>query len=113
MKNITGFILSYCTAFILTSVAIADNHAPQATMEGAFTTLIVSAPDVGKYVASMKKDLSPFKALGSQGAGVCVTKSGHDYPGQMQVWNAFSSVQAALIGSSKYDPNAAPAGLQG
>ena len=111
MKNITGFILSCCTVFVLTPLTIADNHAPQATMEGAFSTLMVAAPDVGKYVASMKKDVTPFKALGSQGAGVCVVKSGHDYPGQMQVWNAFSSVQAALVGSSKYDPYAAPSRL--
>ena len=111
MKNITGFILSCCTVFVLTPLTIADNHAPQATMEGAFSTLMVAAPDVGKYVASMKKDVTPFKALGSQGAGVCVVESGHDYPGQMQVWNAFSSVQAALVGSSKYDPYAAPSRL--
>ena len=88
MKNITGFILSCCTVFVLTPLTIADNHAPQATMEGAFTTLIVSAPDVGKYVASMKKDLSPFKALGSQGAGVCVTKSGHDYHLKIQLFKS-------------------------
>ena len=107
MKNITGFILGCIAPLVLAPVVIADDHAPEATMEGAFTTLMVAAPDVGKYVASMKNDLSPFKALGSAGAGVCVTMSGHDYPGQMQVWNAFSSVQAALVGSSKYDPSSA------
>ena len=40
----------------------------------------------------------------SSDAGVCVTKSGNQYPGQMMIWNAFPSVEAAMIGSLKYDP---------
>ena len=42
-------------------------------------------------------------------AGVCVTKTGADYPGQMFVWNAFDSVEQAMASTDAYDPMKAPA----
>lgn len=61
MKNITGFILGCITPLLFSSVVVADDHAPEATMDGAFTTLMVAAPDVGKYVASIKKTYRHLK----------------------------------------------------
>ena len=52
----------------------------------------------------MKKNTGPFKAIGSDVAGVCVTRSGNQYPGEMFVWNAFGSIEDAFIASQKYDP---------
>ena len=60
--------------------------------EGAFTTLHVKAKDVEKYVELMKNNTTPFEVIGSDIAGVCVTKSGNQYPGEMFVWNAFPSI---------------------
>ena len=48
--------------------------------EGAFTTLHVKAKDVEKYVELMKNNTTPFEVIGSDIAGVCVTKSGNQYP---------------------------------
>ena len=78
-----------------------DNTKPQ---EGAFTSLYVSATDIDRYVSFLRGNSDAFKAIGSSDAGVCVTKSGNQYPGQMMIWNAFPSVEAAMIGSLKYDP---------
>ena len=78
-----------------------DNVKPQ---EGAFTSLYVSATDIDRYVSFLRGNSDAFKAIGSSDAGVCVTKSGNQYPGQMMIWNAFPSVEAAMIGSLKYDP---------
>ena len=78
-----------------------DNIKPQ---EGAFTSLYVSASDVDKYVSFLRSNSDAFKAIGSSDAGVCITRSGNQYPGQMMIWNAFPSVEAAMIGSLKYDP---------
>jgi len=78
-----------------------DNAKPQ---EGAFTSLYVSATDIDRYVSFLRGNSDAFKAIGSSDAGVCVTKSGNQYPGQMMIWNAFPSVEAAMIGSLKYDP---------
>ena len=58
----------------------------------------------------MKKNTAPFKAIDSDVAGVCVTKSGNQYPGEMFVWNAFPSVEKAFAVSELYDPmNTTPA----
>ena len=72
--------------------------------EGAFTTLNVAATDIEQYVGFLKKNTDAFKAIGSSDAGVCVTRSGNDYSGELMVWNAFPSVEAAMVGSLKYDP---------
>ena len=52
----------------------------------------------------MKKNTAPFEAIGSDVAGVCVTRSGNQYPGEMFVWNAYGSIEDAFIASQKYDP---------
>ena len=56
MKKIATFILSLTIPLALTPIAFADDHAQEATMEGSFTTVMVAAPDIGRYIASMKKD---------------------------------------------------------
>ena len=84
-----------------TNLYAEDNTKPQ---EGAFTSLYVSATDIDRYVSFLRGNSDAFKAIGSSDAGVCVTKSGNQYPGQMMIWNAFPSVEAAMIGSLKYDP---------
>ena len=87
--------------FLISAVLLLPiNSAP----EGAFTTLHVKAMDVAKYVDFMKKNTAPFKAIDSDVAGVCVTRSGNQYPGEMFVWNAFGSIEDAFIASQKYDP---------
>ena len=82
-------------------MCIRDSIKPE---QGAFTSLYVSASDVDKYVSFLRKNSDAFKAIGSSDAGVCITRSGNQYPGQMMIWNAFPSVEAAMIGSLKYDP---------
>jgi hypothetical protein len=52
----------------------------------------------------MKKNTAPFEAIDSDVAGVCVTKSGNQYPGEMFVWNAFPSIEKAFAVSELYDP---------
>ena len=86
MKKITQFLLSIAISVGLSSVVSADDHGPQATMEGSFTTVMMAAPDVAKYVDTMKKNVAPFQVMGASGAGYCVTQSGHEYDGQMMVW---------------------------
>ena len=87
--------------FLLSAVLLIPiNSAP----EGAFTSLHVKSMDVEKYVDFMKKNTEPFEAIGSDVAGVCVTRSGNQYPGEMFVWNAYGSIEDAFVASQKYDP---------
>ena len=94
---------------IVTSFVIHAEAKNGGTTDGAFTTLMLSATDINKYVETLKSNTSAFKATGATDAGVCITRSGNEYDGQMMVWSAFTSVQAALEGSLKYDPQQAPA----
>ena len=49
----------------------------------------------------MKENTAAFKMIDSDIAGVCVVKTGNEYPGEMFVWNAFPSVEKAFIASQK------------
>ena len=75
-----------------------------AVPEGAFTTLMVQAKDTNRYIEYMKSNPDTFEALGADMAGVCVTRAGNSYPGEMFVWNAFSSLEDALGMLEAYDP---------
>ena len=108
MKKIALVVLSLLASVGLATGVFANDHAPQATKEGSFTTLMMASSDIEKYVDTLKKNVAPFQAVGASGAGYCVTQTGHEYDGQMMVWNAFPSVQAALVGGTKYDLNNAP-----
>ena len=95
---------------ILPTLTFANNHGPVPVVgDGAFVTLMVQAKDPDAYIAVMKQNTAPFEALGSSVAGVCITKTGADYPGQMFVWNAFDSVEQAMEATEAYDPMNAPA----
>ena len=85
----------------------SDENGPQTT-DGAFTTLMIAAADIGKYTETLRDNPSAFQATGTTGAGVCVTNSGNAYEGQMMVWSAFPDVASALVGGTKYDPQQAP-----
>ena len=94
------------TVFSLTAFT-SDENGPQTT-DGAFTTLMIAAADIGKYTETLRDNPSAFQATGTTGAGVCVTNSGNAYGGQMMVWSAFPDVASALVGGTKYDPQQAP-----
>ena len=94
------------TVFSLTAFT-SDENGPQTT-DGAFTTLMIAAADIGKYTETLRDNPSAFQATGTTGAGVCVTNSGNAYEGQMMVWSAFPDVASALVGGTKYDPQQAP-----
>ena len=92
---------------IVISCVISAQAKNGGTTDGAFTTLMLSAKNVERYVETLKSNTTAFKATGATDAGVCITRSGNEYDGQMMVWSAFPSVQAALEGSLKYDPQQA------
>lgn len=96
MKTMKNLILTM--GLILSFGIYSDEPLNRGTTDGAFTTLMLAAPDIDKYVDTLKSNTSAFAATGATDAGVCITRSGHDYDGQMMVWSAFPSVEAALVG---------------
>jgi len=96
------------TAMLVLSCFIFAQSAP----EGAFSTLHVQAEDPQEYIDYLKENTEAFEAIGSDLAGVCVTRTGNTYSGEMFVWNGFSSMAAAMKGADLYDPASAPRALQ-
>ena len=95
-------------SLVLSYGIYSDDHLEMETTDGAFTTLMLASSDIEKYVETLKSNTSAFAATGATDAGVCITRSGNEYPGQMMVWSAFPNVEAALVGSLNYDPQNAP-----
>ena len=86
------------------SIFFASFNLSASVPEGAFTSLHVKAKNVDAYVNYMKENTAAFKMIDSDIAGVCVVKTGNEYPGEMFVWNAFPSVEKAFMTSELYDP---------
>ena len=105
MKRLMTFLM---VILALTSKVYADGHSHEASADGAFTTLMVQANDVDAYIKALKSNDAVFQATNTIAAGYCVTQSGHDYPGQMFVWNAHANLANALVASNLYDPFEAP-----
>ena len=89
----------------------ADHHTIAGPGEGAFNTIMVQADDTAKYVDYLRTNPQLFKGVGAMAAGVCITRSGNDYAGQMLVWSAYPDLASAMNANSVYDPNNAPSAL--
>ena len=89
----------------------ADHHTIAGPGEGAFNTIMVQADDTAKYVEYLRSNPGLFKGVGATAAGVCITRSGNDYEGQMFVWSAYPDLASALHANTVYDPNNAPSAL--
>ena len=99
--------LQLAAILVLSSFTIAQN-VPQ----GAFSSLHVQTDDPQEYIDYLKENTEAFEAIGSDMAGVCVTRTGNSYTGEMFVWNGFSSMAEAMKGGDLYDPATAPRALQ-
>ena len=98
MKNIKISLI-----FLLSSIFSINLSA---VPEGAFTTLMVQAKDIDKYVNFLKENVD-FDNFGSEQAGYCKTRTGESYQGQMFIYNAFTSVEKAIGFIELYDPASA------
>ena len=92
------------TIMHLSAIFLVSLNLSASVPEGAFTSLHVKAKDVDAYINYMKENTDAFKMIDSDVAGVCVVKTGNEYPGEMFVWNAFPSVEKAFMTSELYDP---------
>ena len=110
-------IIAICMA-IASHFSLAGGHQekpdgglismPSKVPAGAVTTLMVSAKNPQAYKTYLADNPNLFSSLGSSASGVCITQTGHDYPGQMFVWSFYDSVGQALEQFEKYDPLNAP-----
>jgi hypothetical protein len=88
--------------------AYAGHHESEVTTDGAFITMMVQSDDPMAYIDALKSNSAAFEATGTTNAGFCLTRSGHDHPGQMFIWNAYASLQEAMQAPLRYDPMLSP-----
>ena len=88
MKDMATAIIAL-TIFLSCNI-LADGHESAANNQGAFTTIMVSAKNPEKYIEAVKSNPALYEAIGADAGGYCSTISGHDYPGQLMMWTAFS-----------------------
>ena len=62
MRSLISFLTMMALAFNPT--AYADGHGNEATSDGAFTTLMVQAKDVGAYIKALETSDNVFEATG-------------------------------------------------
>ena len=104
MKVVANLIFSFIILSSYSSVASSQDKPADTANHGSFSTMMIAAPNVAKYLEIVKQDVDFFGTIGSAGTGSCVTVSGHEYIGQMMIWNAYPDVQSALKGNAAYDP---------
>ena len=97
-------IITIVIMLLFGNLAWADDHGSSSAVGGAFTTLVVKANDMEKYIEVVKANTSIPKATGASAAGYCITRSGNDYPGQMFIWSAFNDLSEAMASITKYNP---------
>lgn len=108
VKAVFGFMGALAVIAAAGSFAAHHESSTAPSSGGAFTTLMVQAQSTTEYTNYLKEHLELFEATNPSAAGVCVTQSGQEYPGQMFVWSAFPNMEAALSASTNYDPSLAP-----
>ena len=87
-------LFAYITSALFALNAIfADDHGNSSggLPEGGFSTFHVVAEDPYEYIDFLKANPAALKAGGGDAVGYCMTMTGHDYPGEMFIWNAYSA----------------------
>ena len=98
---------------LITSLAISFGAIAQQAPEGGFTSLHVKAQNPTEYTEFLRANAEQiFSSQGPSAAGVCITASGHNYPGEMFVWSAFPTMEAQFSGSENYDVYNVPKRLE-
>ena len=105
MKKILlfSFFISYG------SLLSADHHEESIDLSGAMTTINLIAKSPSAYIAQLKSNTDMMSASGTLLAGACIAVSGNEVPGEMQVFNFYSSMEAAFAG---YEVQISNAGMQ-
>ena len=122
-NNLQGDIMkifNLLLVMIIANLSFADDHGNPSSAagaglpEGGFSTFHVVAENPYEYIEVLKATPEALAAGGGDVVGYCMTMTGHDYPGEMFIWNAYSSLKDALSSSAglSYNPYDAPKQLQ-
>ena len=72
--------------------------------KGAGLLLHVQVNDIDRYIDELTKNSGVLFTSGAAAAGYCIVKSGHNYPGEVTIWQLFKSMGELMKAINESDP---------
>ena len=100
----------FCYVFIFLVSSISQSSAIQNSLpKGAGLLLHVQVNDLDRYIDELSQKSEVLFSSGAAAAGYCIVKSGHNYPGEVTIWQLFKSMGELMKAVDENDPMNKPA----
>ena len=95
----------FCYVFIFLVSSISQSSAIQNSLpKGAGLLLHVQVNDLDRYIDELSQKSEVLFSSGAAAAGYCIVKSGHNYPGEVTIWQLFKSMGELMKAINESDP---------
>ena len=95
----------FCYVFIFLVSSISQSSAIQNSLpKGAGLLLHVQVNDLDRYIDELSQKSEVLFSSGAAAAGYCIVKSGHNYPGEVTIWQLFKSMEELMKAINESDP---------
>ena len=96
--------------FIFLIISNSQSFAIQKSLpKGAGLLLHVQVNDIDRYIDELTKNSGVLFTSGAAAAGYCIVKTGHNYPGEVTIWQLFKSMGELMKAVDENDPMNKPA----
>ena len=96
--------------FIFLIISNSQSFAIQKSLpKGAGLLLHVEVNDIDRYIDELTKNSGVLFTSGAAAAGYCIVKTGHNYPGEVTIWQLFKSMGELMKAVDENDPMNKPA----
>lgn len=99
MKRLIALFL-LLIVFSSTQSSAIQNSLPK----GAGLLLHVQVNDIDRYIDELTKNSGVLFTNGAAAAGYCIVKTGHNYPGEVTIWQLFKSMGELMKAVDENDP---------
>ena len=95
----------FCYVFIFLVSSVSQSSAIQNSLpKGAGLLLHVQVNDLDRYIDELSQKSEVLFSSGAAAAGYCIVKSGHNYPGEVTIWQLFKSMGELMKAINESDP---------
>ena len=96
--------------FVFLIISNSQSFAIQNSLpKGAGLLLHVQVNDIDRYIDELTKNSGVLFTSGAAAAGYCIVKTGHNYPGEVTIWQLFKSMGELMKAIDENDPMNKPA----
>ena len=91
--------------FVFFVISNSQSFAIQNSLpKGAGLLLHVQVNDLDRYIGELSQNSEVLFSSGAAAAGYCIVKSGHNYPGEVTIWQLFKSMGELMKAVNETDP---------